>query len=111
MDGDATHRELGTLPPQTPLDARAFPPWAALLDRERAHAAVTRHRATMADALLCPDKRLHPHLCNCGKPRERVVKKVVQVERKNLKPKEIEREVELKVEIPVYTTKTVERHV
>ena len=72
LDGDATHRELGTLPPQTPLDARAFPPWAALLDRERAHAAVTRHRATMADALLCPDKRLHPHLCNCGKPRERV---------------------------------------
>ena len=72
LDGDTTHRAVGELPPQTPLDARTFPPWAALLDRKRAHAAVTRHRASVADALLCPDKRLHPHLCNCGKPRERV---------------------------------------
>jgi hypothetical protein len=72
LDGDATHCAVGAAPPQTPLDARSFPPWAALLNRERAHAAVTQWRASVADAMACPDKRLHPHLCNCGKPRERV---------------------------------------
>ena len=72
LDGDTTHRAVGELPPQTPLDARTFPPRAALLDRSQPTLPPRCHRASVADALLCPDKRLHPHLCNCGKPRERV---------------------------------------
>lgn len=71
LDGP-THLGVGKLPPQTPLDQRQFPPWAALLDKKRAHAAVTRHRKAVAKSLSCPDRRLHPHLCNCKMPRERV---------------------------------------
>jgi hypothetical protein len=41
------------------------PEWAALLTNKQAYRAIEKRRATQANAMACPDKRLHPYLCNC----------------------------------------------
>ena len=58
-----------TVPPATPIGERIFPSWASSLDKRVAYEAVERRRRMQAKAMACPDKRLHPHLCNCKNPR------------------------------------------
>lgn len=58
--------------PATPLGKRVFPEWASLLKQEVAYNAVEKRRKRLAKAMACPDKRLHPHLCNCKNPRIKI---------------------------------------
>ena len=59
----------GPSTPATPLDQRTYPSWAALVPKNVAYQAVEKRRSNQAKAMACPDKRLHPHLCNCKMPR------------------------------------------